>query len=73
MTTGPRVLFERRAEHVANVVPGREHQPFETLHTLLVAWSILGSIGAAESKELAADDDVDVLGEAVDQLPSLGE
>ena len=62
----------RWAEHVADVMLRREHQRFETLLTLLVAGSVLGGVGAAESQELAVDDDVDVLGEAVDQLPALG-
>ena len=67
------LLLERRAEYVFYVVLRREHQGFETLLTLLVARRILGSVGTAEAKELAVDDDVDVFREAVDQLPALGE
>jgi hypothetical protein len=49
----------------------RKHQRFQTLDALSVARSVLGGFVAAESKELAIDDDVDVLREAFDQLPAL--
>ena len=39
----------------------------------LVGTVVVQRIGADESQKLPADDNVDVFGEAVDQLPALGE
>lgn len=69
----PNLLFKRRAEDVSNVMLRRELQPVESLLTLFVARSVFRTVGATEAQELAVDDDVDVFGEAVDQLPALGQ
>lgn len=69
----PDLLFKRRAENVVNVRSGGVQQRFETLYALLVARGVFRGVRAAEAEELAGDHDIDVFGEAVDQLPALGQ
>ena len=69
----PDLQLKIRTEDVSNVILGGELQLVESLLTLFVARSVFRSIGATEAQELAVDDDVDVFGEAVDQLPALGQ
>jgi len=69
----PDLLFKRRAEYISNVCLRPGHQGFKTLQPLLVAGCLFRSLSAAEAEEFTVDDDVDVFGEAIDQLPPLGQ